>query len=466
MPAPQVIRLNAPLAAFLGLREEAVAPGLVDQLFSGSALPNDAEPLAMAYAGHQFGGFAPQLGDGRAVLLGELVGSDGIRRDVQLKGAGRTPFSRGGDGRAALGPILREYIVSEAMHAFGIPTTRALAAAVTGETVLREQPLPGAIITRVAESFVRVGTFQFFAARQDYDSVRTLADYVIARHYPSAAQAEHPYRELIAQVSAKQAALIAQWMHVGFIHGVMNTDNMQIAGETIDYGPCAFMDTFHPSTVYSSIDRMGRYAYANQPTIGHWNLACFASSLLPLLNDDEDAAVTEARAAIEDFPDKFQTAWRAGMAEKFGFTNPDDTDVKLGQEFLHLLDTQNADYTLAFRRLAELSDDDPSTSETLGALFDDASELHLWLRRWRDRADREPTTGSERQSKMQQVNPVYIPRNHLVEATIQSALQGDLKPFHALTTTLETPYVRQEGREAFELPPEPDEVVHQTFCGT
>src|SRR5437870_2394832 len=346
--APRLIKLNRALAVHLGLDPDVLESPEGAEILAGKRLPDGADPIAMAYAGHQFGQFVPQLGDGRAILLGEVIDRDGVRRDIQLKGSGPTPFSRRGDGRAALGPVLREYIVSEAMAALGIPTTRALAAVTTGEPVWRETPLPGAVLTRVASSHIRVGTFQFFAARGDLDAIRRLADHVISRHYPEAFDAANPYRSLLDLVISRQAALIAKWLVVGFIHGVMNTDNMSIAGETIDYGPCAFMDVYHPAMVYSSIDNMGRYAYGNQPRIAQWNLARLAETLLPLLAEDKDAAVEEAKAALASFATGFETAYAAGLSRKLGLFQPRPDDLSLAQDLLERMARNGADFTLIF----------------------------------------------------------------------------------------------------------------------
>jgi serine/tyrosine/threonine adenylyltransferase len=346
--APRLVRLNEKLAWHLRLDPGKLAAPEGVEILAGNRVPKRGEPLAMAYAGHQFGTFVPQLGDGRAILLGEVIDRDGVRRDIQLKGSGPTPFSRRGDGRAALGPVLREYIVSEAMAVLGIPTTRALAAVTTGEPVWREKPLPGAVLTRIASSHIRIGTFQFFAARGDLDAVRRLADHVIARHYPEAVDAANRYRTLLDLVISRQAALIAKWQLVGFIHGVMNTDNMSIAGETIDYGPCAFIDVYHPETVYSSIDKIGRYAYGNQPRIAQWNLARLAEAFLPLLAEDEDAAVKEAQKAIDAFAAGFETAYAAGLSRKLGLFRPRPDDLSLAQDLLERMAHNGADFTLLF----------------------------------------------------------------------------------------------------------------------
>ena len=373
--APRLIRLNVTLARELGLDPDWLAGPQGLEVLAGMRVPDAAEPIAMAYAGHQFGHFVPQLGDGRAILLGEVVDRNGVRRDLQLKGAGLTPFSRNGDGRAALGPVLREYIVSEAMAALGIPTTRSLAAVTTGEAVVRETLLPGAVLTRVAASHVRVGTFQFFAARGDLDGLRLLADHVIARHYPDAAQAEQPYRALLERVTRRQAELIARWLLVGFIHGVMNTDNMSIAGETIDYGPCAFMDAYDPATVFSSIDRHGRYAYANQPRIATWNLARLAETLLPLLADDEKQAIAQAEEVLGGFAPASRPRSSAGMRKKLGLAGAEGDDLALGQDFLDLLAANAVDFTLAFRRLADAAGD-PAAEQPVRSLVGDGISTH------------------------------------------------------------------------------------------
>jgi uncharacterized protein YdiU (UPF0061 family) len=418
--APRLIRLNQDLAADLGLDAAWLAGPEALDVLAGTRIPDSAEPIALAYAGHQFGHFVPQLGDGRAVLLGEIVDRQGVRRDIQLKGSGRTPFSRGGDGRAALGPVLREYVVSEAMAALGIPTTRSLAAVVTGEMVARETLLPGAVLTRVASSHIRIGTFQYFAARGDTEGLRLLADHAIARHYPDVAAAEHPYRALLEGVVRRQADLIARWMLVGFIHGVMNTDNMSIAGETIDYGPCAFMDHYDPAMVFSSIDHHGRYAYANQPKIAVWNLARFAETLLPLLADEETKAIAQAEEVLGGFGERFQASYLAGMRRKLGLFNAEDGDGQLAQDFLDLLSKSQADFTLAFRRLGEASDDPEAAA--LRAVIGRTDFYEAWIARWRERLSREPQNGSARRTAMLSVNPAFIPRNHRIEAMIDAAV--------------------------------------------
>jgi serine/tyrosine/threonine adenylyltransferase len=420
----------------------------------------------MAYAGHQFGHFVPQLGDGRALLLGEVVGRDGIRRDIHLKGSGRTPFSRGGDGRAALGPVLREYIVSEAMAALGIPTTRALAAVATGESVFRETELPGAVLARVASSHVRVGTFQYFAARGDTDAVRALADHVLTRNYPECLEADQPYLALLEGVVARQAELVARWLLVGFIHGVMNTDNMSVAGESIDFGPCAFMDAYDPAAVFSSIDEYGRYAYGNQPRIAQWNLTRLAETLLPLLAEDQEHAVAEAEKALGRFAPHFTTALHAGYRRKLGLFTERDDDAELAQGLLTAMAENRADFTLTFRGLSDAAAD-PAADEAVRRLFADPSAYDAWAQRWRQRIGEEPQDGATRAKTMRAANPAFIPRNHRIEAVIQAAIQrDDFSPFEELLTVLSKPYEDQPAFAHYADPPEPHERVLQTFCGT
>jgi uncharacterized protein YdiU (UPF0061 family) len=408
----------------------------------------------------------PQLGDGRAILLGEVIDRDGIRRDIQLKGSGPTPFSRRGDGRAALGPVLREYLLSEAMAALGLPTTRALAAVLSGETVVRETPLPGAVLTRVASSHVRIGTFQFFAARQDVEGLRLLADYVIGRHYPRAAESDQPYRAFLDQVIAVQADLIARWLHIGFIHGVMNTDNMSVAGETIDYGPCAFMDAYDPARVFSSIDRQGRYAYGNQPRIGLWNLTRLAETLVPLLSEEEEKAVAEAIEALEAFSGKFEAAYHAGLRRKLGLRTEQEEDLALAGDLLNAMAENQADFTLTFRRLSDAAAG-PEGDEAVRNLFINPLAYDAWATRWRERLSLEPHGGESRQAAMRAVNPAFIPRNHRVEAVIQAAVErGDFALFEELLTVLSNPYEDQPAFAHYSEPPEPHQRVYRTFCGT
>ncbi len=451
-PAPRLLALNEALVSDLG--------GSVDDLRSpdgvallvGNIVPDGAQPVAMAYAGHQFGGFSPQLGDGRALLLGEIVDPSGRRRDLHLKGSGRTPFARGGDGKAAVGPMLREYVISEAMFALGVPTTRSLAVVATGDQVARETMLPGAVLARVAASHLRVGTFQFAAGQGDPALVGRLADYAIARHYPDAADDANPALALFDRVLDAQASLVARWMAVGFIHGVLNTDNVTISGETIDYGPCAFMDEFDPATVFSSIDHGGRYAYGNQPMITQWNLARFAETLLALFADDVDAAVEIATARLQEFPDRYHRHWAGAMRAKLGLRDERQGDDELITDLLDLMAAARVDYTTFFRALSSGGLEDPSFA--------------VWLGRWSTRL---AGAGDDRVSvaaAMDRVNPVYIPRNHLVEEALAAATAGDLDPFHRLVGVLSLPFDERPGFERYALPAGPDFGDYQTFCGT
>lgn len=475
---PALIKLNLSLVESLGLSIADLSSTKVAELFSGNVIPDGAEPLAMAYAGHQFGHFNPQLGDGRAILLGELMSPHGDFFALQLKGSGRTAYSRGGDGRAALGPVLREYLVSEAMAKLGVPTTRALAVVRTGEHVAREQLLPGGIITRVATSFVRVGTFQYFSSRNDVSAIQTLADYVIKHNYPMAGEAENPYVALLKAIVERQAALIAQWMQLGFIHGVMNTDNMSVAGETIDYGPCAFMDDYDHERVFSSIDHHGRYAYSNQPSIGLWNLTRLAETLLPLLAKDAEVAVELAQDVLKTYTDSYQCHWLTGMRLKCGLlaaTGKVKQDVELIEELFNIMAVNNADFTLIFFHLSRLPAhaDASITTQPLPAdadcrkLFDDPLQFDAWAIKWRKRITEDRQGELERQAKMQAVNPVYIPRNHQIEAAIRAAEDHhDFSVFLNLLEVLQKPYLQQEGKESYMRSPEPDQIVGQTFCGT
>ena len=463
--APKLIKLNRPLAVQLGLDPDWLESPEGVEVLAGTRVPDGAEPLAMAYAGHQFGNFTAQLGDGRAILLGEVIDQSGVRRDIQLKGSGPTPFSRRGDGRAALGPVIREYVISEAMFALGIPTTRSLAAVVTGERVRRETLLPGAVLTRIASSHIRVGTFQFFAARGDLEALKHLADHVIARHYPHAAQTEQPYRALLDGVIARQAALVARWLLVGFIHGVMNTDNSSISGETIDYGPCAFMDDYDPKTVFSSIDELGRYAYANQPRITLWNLTRFAETLLPLFADDEKAAIEIAQDSLAAFSGLFDDAYQAGLRQKLGLFTAQPDDAVLAQDLLAAMAANQADFTLTFRALGHAALD-PAGDAALRALFTDPSAYDAWAIQWRARLALEPETPAARHAAMQAANPAFIPRNHRVEAVIQAAQAGDYAPFEELVSVLANPFQDQPERADYADPPLLHQRVLQTFCGT
>jgi serine/tyrosine/threonine adenylyltransferase len=476
VPKPDLLRFNEALAAELGLDFGELDAEALAQRFSGNVIPQDLEPIAMAYAGHQFGQFVPQLGDGRAILLGEAQDGGGARRDIQLKGSGRTPYSRGGDGRAALGPILREYLVSEAMHALGIPTTRALAAVATGESVFRERPLPGAVLTRVAASLVRVGTFQYFAARDDVDGIRQLADYVIGRNFPDAAADANPYLALLRAVTQAQASLIAKWMNVGFIHGVMNTDNMAVSGETIDFGPCAFMDSYDPAAVFSSIDSRGRYAFGNQPHAAVWNLARFAETLLPLIDSSADRAVELATEIVNMFSARFSEYWLAGARGKLGLSTPEDGDPALVEDLLNAMHRNQADFTLTFRALCEAAEHDAAegtaaknaaADSNLRRLFANPQECEPWLLRWRERLNRDPRDSQVRARAMRQVNPAIIPRNHRIEQVIVAATErNDLQPFIELSSVLAQPYRALEGLEHYADPPLPEDRVLRTFCGT
>jgi uncharacterized protein YdiU (UPF0061 family) len=473
VPQPKLIRLNHALAEELGLDAASLDSPEGAQLFSGNQIPEGTATIAQAYAGHQFGGFSPQLGDGRALLLGEVIDKQGRRRDIAFKGSGRTPFSRGGDGKAALGPVLREYIIGEAMHALGIPTTRALAAVTTGEFVRRERNLPGAVLTRVAASHVRVGTFQFAAARGDEALLKKLADYVIDRHYPEVGGADKPYFELLRALCERQAALIARWMNVGFIHGVMNTDNMTLSGETIDYGPCAFMDRYDPKTVFSSIDEYGRYAYVNQPPIANWNLARFAEALLPLLigesGGEQDRAVERAMEILGDFQSCYEQHWLAGMRAKLGLTRGEDGDIELAQDFLAGMEGQGVDFTLAFRRLADAAEAaDASREGWLRQLYADDAKLDAWLPRWRARINAEGIDPARRAIAMRGVNPLYIPRNHKVEEALDAAVAlGNYEPFERLLAVLQQPFSERPEWAAYAEPATAEASAgYRTFCGT
>ncbi|MCY0147167.1 YdiU family protein [Hoeflea sp. G2-23] len=465
VPAPKLVRFNRELAVELGLDADALDSAEGAAILSGHTAPEGATPLAMAYAGHQFGGFSPQLGDGRALLLGEVIDSHDERRDLHLKGSGRTPFSRGGDGKAVLGPVLREYIIGEAMHALGVPTTRALAAVMTGESIMRQAGAEqGAVLARVASSHLRVGTFQFFAARGETDRLRQLADYAIARHYPALAGKPDRYLQLLVQVRDRQAALIAKWMLIGFVHGVMNTDNMTISGETIDYGPCAFLDVYDPKMVFSSIDQNGRYAYGNQPQIAQWNLARLAETLLDLINpDDSDAAVRMASEVINGFPEAYQDAWLEGMRQKLGLECEEDTDMELATDLFSVMEGQNVDFTQLFRSLSHVA---AGQAEAARTLFDDPAVFDGWLAAYRERLLREPGTVQERAAAMNRANPVYIPRNHMVEAALEAAAKGDLKPFERLVEVLANPFEARAGLEVYALGAPSGFGAYTTYCGT
>jgi uncharacterized protein YdiU (UPF0061 family) len=452
---PKLILLNEPLLKALGLDKEALSPEAWGNIFSGNELPEKAHPIAEAYAGHQFGHFA-LLGDGRAVLLGEHINPEGNHFDIQFKGSGQTPYSRRGDGRAALGPMLREFIISEAMNALNIPTTRSLAVVTTGESVMRDEVLPGAILTRVAKSHIRVGTFQFASTLNDINKLKALADYTIDRHYPECKAKDNPYLAFLNAVIERQALLISQWMHVGFIHGVMNTDNMSISGETIDYGPCAFMDRYHPETVFSSIDRQGRYAYLNQPPIAQWNLARFAETLIPLIDHNADKSIELASQSVNNFSDQFQTAWLKGMRQKLGLFNEEGSDIELINELLVLMQKNKADYTLTFRHLS-------SDAILKDAIFKDAS-FKVWYKNWLHCIQKQKESEETSRLKMLKHNPAVIPRNYLVEKALSLAVADqDYKFLNDFTAALLKPY---EDSQVFSEPPIEEDKSYKTFCGT
>ncbi|HEX2547193.1 MAG TPA: YdiU family protein, partial [Ramlibacter sp.] len=460
------------LARELGLDPAALRSDQGAALFAGNAVPEGADPLAQAYAGHQFGGFSPQLGDGRALLLGEVVDTRGQRRDIAFKGSGRTPFSRGGDGKAAVGPMLREVLIGEAMHALGIPTTRALAVAATGEPVVREQILPGAVLTRVAASHLRVGTFQFYAAREELDKLQQLADYAIARHDPDLAGSDGRNLALLERVMQRQARLIAQWINVGFIHGVMNTDNMTLSGETIDYGPCAFMEAYDPQAVFSSIDHNGRYAYRNQPGIAQWNLARLAETLLPLIAEDDSEkavarAIEQATEVLNRFGGLYEAALLQGQRAKLGLPVGGDAeaDSALAKEWLDLLLEHQVDFTLGWRRLADAA---LGNDGALRSLFPESQAINPWLARWQARCQADGGVApNERAARMRQANPWIIPRNHRVEEALQAATGGDLAPFNALLAAIRNPYEETADNAKYAQPaPAAVTASYQTFCGT
>ncbi len=460
--APVLIRLNRPLAADLGIDAEKLGSPEGLEILSGNRRAEGSEPIAMAYSGHQFGGFSPQLGDGRAILLGEIVGGDGVRRDIQLKGSGPTPYSRRGDGRSALGPVLREYIVSEAMAALGVPTTRALAAVATGEDVQREEIVPGGVFTRVARSHIRIGTFQWFAAREDHASLRVLADYAIARHYPEIADSPNPYLALLDGVIDRQARLVAHWMQLGFIHGVMNTDNMSISGETIDYGPCAFLDAYHPLKKFSFIDQQGRYAFARQGEIAHWNLTRFAETLIPLISENREDAITLAEASLDRFPEIHQSALQERLTAKIGLAGNSAADWEMISALLALMAAGEADFTLVFRHLSTAFE--TGGDSALLALFNDSRPIANWLAGWRFRL--ESADAAQALALMRQSNPIFIPRNHRIKEVIQAAYIKDYQPFHRLCDILANPFSEQTDAAIYESAPSPGEVVRATFCGT
>jgi uncharacterized protein YdiU (UPF0061 family) len=470
--APELIRFNDALAEQLNLPADVQSSPDLLQVLAGNRVPENISPIATVYAAHQFGGWNPQLGDGRAILLGEVVGKDNKRYDIQLKGAGQTPYSRMGDGRSALGPVLREYILCEAMAALNIPTTRALAAVSTGDQVARETMLPGAIFTRVAQSHIRIGTFQFFSARNDLASVKALADYVIDRHYKDAVEAIQtssdidPYTALLTCVLEAQARLIAKWMSVGFIHGVMNTDNMLVCGETVDYGPCAFMDQYDPNKVFSSIDQQGRYAYARQPDIGGWNVSWLAQALLPLMGDDKEQALNKAQQALGKYTDIFDDHYQGLMAEKLGFARSSLEVNALSVDLLQLMAEQSSDYTLTFRALTDSLATEEQTN-ILGDVYSLSDAFQPWLEKWQALLAQGNNDVSTAYALMARTNPAYIPRNHWVEAAIQQAtLHQDFSVFHQLVDVLTKPFEYQLANKTFAMAPEPEQVVSRTFCGT
>ncbi|MEP5569037.1 MAG: protein adenylyltransferase SelO [Halioglobus sp.] len=461
---PGAIKVNRTLAEQLGIDPDWLESSEGIATVAGNYLPPGAEPLAAVYAGHQFGSYNPQLGDGRALLLGEVLTAQGHRYDIQLKGSGPTPYSRGGDGRSPLGPVLREYLVSEAMHALGVPSTRALAAATTGEKVTRESFLPGAVLARVASSHVRFGTFQFFSAQKDLNALNALVDYCLKRHYPERADTDNPALALLQAVTAAQATLIPRWQLLGFIHGVMNTDNMLICAETIDYGPCAFMDEFDPAKVFSSIDHGGRYAYRNQPGIAHWNLAVLAQALLPVLHQDQDKAVELAQATVDEFPALFEAAHLRGLADKLGLDEIRDSDKPMVDELFELMTAEEVDFTLCFRSLYDLAcdSDDPVTE-----LFEFPDAFVPWLSKWRQRLEADQLTADTRATRMMAANPVYIPRNHLVEEAIRAGEDDDnFQPFNTLLDCLIGPQKFDTQKSKYATPPQTEQVVQRTFCGT
>lgn len=458
VPAARLLRVNAALAVELGIDPEWLESAQGEAVLAGNDLPEGAEPIAQAYAGHQFGGWAPQLGDGRAVLLGEVIDREGQRRDLQLKGAGRTPWSRGGDGKSPLGPVLREYVVSEAMGALGVPATRALAAVATGEEVRRETSRPGGILTRVAASHIRVGTFQYFHARDDREALRLLGEHVIARHYPELVGQEHPWMALLAAVLKRQASLVANWMQLGFVHGVMNTDNMTVSGETIDFGPCAFLDTFSFGKVFSSIDRGGRYAWDQQPVIAHWNLVRFAETLLPLVNGGEEEKVEAAEHVLAGFEGHFQEAYYRGFADKLGLRKVESHTGSWIRSTLELLALQNVDFTRFFTALGEATQ---GREADLRSEFEDQELVDEWLAEWGALSGNEPDF-----DRMGACNPRRIPRNHRVEEAIEAAETQDFAPFNRLVDGLMRPFEKDPRFTDLENSPRPEQCINETFCGT
>ena len=460
---PQLITFNKALGQSLGIQNLA-SNELLAETFSGNSIPNGANPIALAYAGHQFGHFVNQLGDGRAVLLGEVINGENERFDIQLKGSGKTKFSRQGDGRSALGPVIREYILSEAMHALNVPTTRALAAVTSGEDVYRETPLPGGIFTRVAKSHIRIGTFEYFVAQNDYQNLKILADYVIERLYPKALDSANPYLEMLHSFSDKQSKLIGKWMGIGFIHGVMNTDNTSVAGETIDYGPCAFMDEYNPQACFSSIDHHGRYAFANQPQIAQWNLACLASCLLSLIDKNETKAKEKINAVLTDFSKRVNKAISKTMVGKIGLDHKNKEHAELLKKLLKIMHEEKPDYTLSFRHLSDVIN---NKEEAFKSQFANKDLISDWINSWKALLNKEPNKTDDIYHSMNSVNPLYIPRNHLVERAIKLAIDdNDFSYMLELSKILDNPFITQDVHDDFSRPPTEDEKVHQTFCGT
>ncbi len=462
--APRIIKFNESLAEELGLNYRDLSQDELGNLFSGSIKANGAEPIAQIYAGHQFGGFSPQLGDGRAILLGEIIDTSGQRRDIHLKGSGQTPFSRGGDGKAALGPVLREYIMGEAMAALNIPATRGLAVTMTGEKVIREQLLDGAVLARVASSHIRVGTFQYFAAKGEQVKVKLLADYTIKRHFPELVGSKNPYLDLLSAVRDRQADLIAQWVLVGFVHGVMNTDNMAISGETIDFGPCAFIDHYDAQACFSSIDKQGRYALGNQPHMAQWNIARFAETLLPLLDEDNSKAIGIATEEIVAFNPIYEKFWLKKITTKLGLSEVKEGDLALANDLFEAMQGQNVDYTQFFRSLGYAA---KTKTQSVQKLFDDPQKFNPWYKSWIQRFLSDPRSLNKKIESMNAVNPIYIPRNHLVEEALQAAQQeGGFEPFEKLLSVLANPYEERPGLEKYTQGAAKDFGSYKTYCGT
>tara|TARA_B100000929_G_scaffold65400_1_gene49883 strand:- start:72 stop:1559 length:1488 start_codon:yes stop_codon:yes gene_type:complete len=462
---PKLVRFNKPLAKEIGLNV-IEDNGILSDIFSGNIVPEGSEPIALVYAGHQFGYFVPQLGDGRAILLGEIVNNGGCRFDIQLKGSGQTSYSRSGDGRAPLGAVIREYIISEAMHSLNIPTTRALAIIITGELVSRETLLPGGILTRIASSHLRVGTFEYFAASDDQENLQLLADYSINRHFPNIKKSNLRYQTFLESVCDRQAALIAKWMHVGFVHGVMNSDNTSISGETIDYGPCAFMDSYDPATVFSSIDHHGRYAYGNQPNIAQWNIACLGECLLPLIHPDRNKAIGIAEEILDSFQDKFRKYWLSGMYKKIGLTQNEPEDINLLEQLLELMKENKTDYTLTFRYLSDAIENDTGNSN-FEKQFLSQNKISEWLVSWRKRLKIQSASFKKIKMSMQKENPAFIPRNHRIEKAIYEAVDNnDYSYMDHLILLLNKPYQDQPNNSEYMHPPEKPDHNYQTFCGT